>query len=79
MDTRCNSQRGKTMTPKQLQLAGRELFGEQWQTPLADALKYQPRQIRRFFAGDLPIPWVVYLAVCALVAERRGLISIPRR
>lgn len=67
------------MTPKQLQLAGRELFGANWQTPLAEALEYQPRQIRRFFAGDLPVPFVVYLAVCALVAEHRGLISIPRR
>lgn len=66
------------MTPNHLQLAGRELFGENWQTPLAEAMDYKPRQIRRFFAGDLPIPFVVYLAVCALVAEKRGMMGIPR-
>lgn len=44
------------MTPKQLEAAGRELYGEQWQTPLADALGVSDRTVRRWLAGDRAIP-----------------------
>ena len=63
------------MTPNQLRKAGTELFGDNWQTPLAAALEVNPRTVRRYFAGDQPIPLVVFLAVVCLLAESRGMLK----
>lgn len=44
------------MTPKQLEKAGRDLYGEQWQTALARRIGVDDRTVRRWFAGDRAIP-----------------------
>lgn len=36
--------------------AGEALFGNQWQTPLAEALGVSDRTMRRWTAGDTPVP-----------------------
>ena len=44
------------MTPATLARIGRALHGEQWQTPLAVDLDVADRTMRRWIAGDTPIP-----------------------
>lgn len=36
--------------------AGEALFGNQWQTPLAEALGVSDRTMRRWVSGDTPVP-----------------------
>lgn len=36
--------------------AGEALFGNQWQTPLAEALKVSDRTMRRWVSGETPVP-----------------------
>jgi len=44
------------MTPEKLAARGRALYGEWWQTPLASDLGISDRTIRRWVAGESPIP-----------------------
>ena len=44
------------MTPSELRAAGRLLFGERWQTPLARALGVNPRTVRGWFSSRRPPP-----------------------
>ena len=44
------------MTPDDLALFGRYLYGERWQTPMADALGIVPRMVRHWMSGERPIP-----------------------
>ncbi len=44
------------MTPATLNRIGTALFGGYWQTQLADALGVNPRTVRRWVSGELPIP-----------------------
>ena len=44
------------MTPDQLAAAGRVLYGERWQTSLAADLDVTDRTMRRWLAGETPIP-----------------------
>lgn len=44
------------MTPSQLERAGRTLYGDNWQTPLALALGVSDRSMRRWASGSHPIP-----------------------
>lgn len=44
------------MTPTELEIAGRSLYGELWQTPLADALGVTARTMRRWHAGSHTVP-----------------------
>lgn len=60
------------MTNNQLATAGRKLYGDEWQSNLARALEYNPRTIRRYAAGEIPIPRVVELAVLALTVTMPG-------
>ena len=64
----------KTLEPIDiLRLAGRRLYGERWQAPLARALaSYNPRQPRGMYAGNLwnmdrelqPVPaWIPFALV----------------
>ena len=47
------------MTPKQFVKAGRRLCGHGWQGKLAKEFRKSPRTIRRWVAGEHPIPvWV---------------------
>lgn len=36
--------------------AGEALFGNQWQTPLAEALGVSDRTMRRWVSGETPVP-----------------------
>jgi hypothetical protein len=44
------------MTPDELAAAGRALYGDRWQTPLAQNLHVADRTVRRWLAGQTPIP-----------------------
>ena len=44
------------MTPAELRAAGRLLYGDRWQTPLAQALGVNPRTVRGWFSGRRPPP-----------------------
>lgn len=44
------------MTPDELEKAGRKLFGEHWQTRMADTLEVNPRTVRRWASGESRIP-----------------------
>jgi hypothetical protein len=44
------------MTPDELAAAGRALYGERWQTPLAEDLHVADRTVRRWLVGETPIP-----------------------
>src|SRR5882757_2396591 len=44
------------MSPEELAKAGCALYGERWQTSLAQELKVADRTMRRWLAGESPIP-----------------------
>ncbi len=44
------------MEPSLLKRAGEAMFGNQWQTPLAEALGVSDRTMRRWIAGQSPLP-----------------------
>lgn len=44
------------MDPTILKRAGEALFGNQWQTPLAEALGVSDRTMRRWVAGQSKVP-----------------------
>lgn len=44
------------MTPELLIECGRALYGQQWQSPLARDLGVSDRTIRRWVAGQFPVP-----------------------
>jgi len=47
--------------------AGQALYGERWQTPLAQDLHTSDRTVRRWVSGQTDVPWGV-------IAELRGLL-----
>ena len=51
------------MTPDDLQVAGKKLFGYGWQTRLARELDVTSRTVNRWAAGAVPIPGPVKVAV----------------
>lgn len=58
--------------PEQLELAGKTLFGDRWQTDLSNALRLSdPRRIRQWMAGERKIPVGVWADVCALLRQRQ--------
>lgn len=58
------------MTPTDLRRIGEALYGERWQTPLANALGVADRTVRRWVAGDSAIPDGVRDDLAALLANR---------
>lgn len=44
------------MTPALLSRMGRALYGDQWQRALSRAIGKNERTIRRWAAGDYPVP-----------------------
>jgi hypothetical protein len=46
----------KAMSPDELVKAGRALYGERWQTSLAQDLQVADRTMRRWLVGASPIP-----------------------
>lgn len=62
------------MTRVTLRRAGALLLGEQWQRPLARKLGVSDRMVRRWAAGDRPVPgWVVEKMMGLLVNRQRAL------
>lgn len=44
------------MTRDELIAVCRAMWGEEWQTPLADALRYDRRGVRRWASGERGVP-----------------------
>ena len=63
------------MKPDDLATAGRALYGDRWQTSLAHDLHVSDRTMRRWLAGDSPIPRQIENEVRAVLAERLAEIS----
>lgn len=62
------------MNRRQLTRAGHRLYGWGWQTHLARAVGVTDRTMRRWVAGDAPIPPPAALAISLLVESyNRGL------
>ena len=58
------------MTPADLAAAGRLLYGDAWQMPLARALGVDRRTVGRWAAGSAPIPGGVADEIAALRGPR---------
>ena len=58
------------MTPDELAATGRALYGERWQTALAQDLQVADRTMRRWVSGDSPIPDGVRTQVREILGER---------
>jgi hypothetical protein len=78
--------RKKTDPRELLVAAGPLLFGERWQTELAQAIKVTPRTVRRWVAGEeiSPERWAgVAETIIGLMGERCGkfelIVGIIRR
>ncbi len=56
--------------PNLLRACGEALFGSRWQTDLSEALDVDDRTIRRWLAGDSPIPMGLNIDLLRLLTER---------
>jgi hypothetical protein len=52
--------------------AGRALYGDRWQTQLAQALGVADRTVRRWAAGEQAVPDGAAADIYTLVVERRA-------
>lgn len=59
------------MNSAELEKAGKLLFGEQWQSNLAQKLNIDSRRIRHWMAGTRPIPFFVGDEVAKLLEENQ--------
>ena len=59
------------MTPtKMLRAVGEALYGQWWQTDMADALGVSARAVRRWLAGDASLPEDIGPRLRAVIDER---------
>ena len=58
------------MTPELLTECGRTLYGQQWQSALARDLGVSDRTIRRWVAGQFPVPVGVRADLVTMLKER---------
>jgi hypothetical protein len=58
-----------------LEAIGRALFGSQWQSEMARALGVSDRTVRRWHAGESPMPGGVWLDIAKLCAERSAILA----
>jgi len=58
------------MTLLELEMTGAALFGPRWQTDLARALGVADRSMRRWVAGQNPVPEGLRPILAQLVADR---------
>lgn len=65
------------MTPTQLAAFGSELYGPQWQTPLAKHLGVYDRTVRRWAAGETPIPRRAQEHIHLLLAAKKLVDNTP--
>lgn len=64
------------MTPTLLREAGLLLYGDRWQTALADALAVNPRTVRAWYSGRHPIQAGPWRGVVQLLLSRESQISV---
>ena len=65
------------LTPHTLRAAGVAMFGERWQTPLADMLGIAPRTMFRWASGQKDIPAGVWDDLAEVCRQRaKGLSGI---
>lgn len=67
------------MAPALLREAGKALYGPRWQSDLARDLWVVDRTIRRWDAGDSPIPAGVWPEIRALLKSRGLALATIRR
>jgi hypothetical protein len=53
-----------------LREVGEALYGLAWQSPLSRDLKVADRTVRRWLAGDFPVPDGVWPEIAAICAKR---------
>lgn len=58
------------MTPALLARCGAALYGEQWQTDLSKDLDVADRTVRRWLAGDTPIPAGINIDMMRIMLDR---------
>lgn len=58
------------MTPAELTAAGYALFGHEWQSPLARALKVNARAVRFWVSGERQIPSGIEAEIATLMGAR---------
>lgn len=58
------------MTPTDLRRIGEALYGERWQTPLAEDLQVADRTVRRWLDGSRAIPDTLRADLHRIVAAR---------
>jgi hypothetical protein len=64
--------RAKAYGPAELERAGKVLFGDRWQTDLADALDLSDaRRIGQWMAKERPLPVGVWADICGLLRHRQ--------
>ncbi len=63
------------LSPDELATRGRALFGERWQTALAQELGVADRTVRRWLAGETAIPPAVGNELQEILEERLRLIG----
>jgi len=59
-----------SMTPTELRTIGEALWGERWQTSLAQAVGVSSRTVRRWLAGSWPVPVEIQAALGSLARDR---------
>lgn len=57
------------MTKEEFNAAAAELMGRGWQTRLANALGVNPRTVRRWASGEIPVPPWVRVALKGVEAD----------
>ncbi|MFZ2524449.1 MAG: hypothetical protein WAW87_03950 [Candidatus Ferrigenium altingense] len=66
----------KKLNAEHLRKCGEVLFGDRWQTDLADSLALSDaRRIRQWLSGDRPIPPTVWADIAGLLRQRQIMIS----
>jgi hypothetical protein len=58
------------MTAAELAVAGRAVYGERWQRSLASDLHVSDRTVRRWLAGEFPVPASVVRKLRKILADR---------
>jgi hypothetical protein len=67
------------VSPLLLREAGEALYGPRWQSDLARDLNVTDRTVRRWIAGDVPIPHSLWTELRALLKARGLALAAVRR
>jgi hypothetical protein len=65
----------RLMTPEKLATIGIALYGDRWQTALANDLRVADRTMRRWLSGDSPIPENVATELLVLFEKRKRVLN----